>query len=314
MTFDHLDSIMLGPNPISDAKVIGDGISKDQYLEQPKGAKRGSPDYVLSGSDLMSFAECPHRWVNGYQEEGTAATEWGSLVDSFLMDRGSISERYIILPATYTNDKGEQKSWNWNANVCKAWRAENNACGLKEEVKNEVFFSAKGAAELILSDPQLAELFANSRKQVMLTGVYVDKETGIRVPVKSLLDLVPPADFLADFKTSNNAHPKAWARSVFQFNYHVQSSRHLDLWNAASGETRNDFRHIIQESFQPFEIGKRILSSEFIALGRSTYTKALKRYAKCLASGLWPNYEEEDGIRMVIDGYSVTEPDAWMIC
>lgn len=303
------------PNPISEAKVVGDGVSVETYLGQPDGAKRGDANYIMSGSDLMSFECCPHRWVSGYAEDETRATEWGSLLDCYLMDRGAILDRFIILPATYENDKGETKPWNWNANVCKAWREKNNAAGLKTEVKNEVFFSAKGAAELILSDPQLAEMFQSSRKQVMLTGVYVDRETGVRVPVKSLLDLVPPdVGYLVDLKSTNNAHPRAWKKSVFNFNYHVQSARHLDLWNAATGEQRNEFRHILQESVHPFEVAKRFLSSEFVAIGRQRYVQALRRYAKALSTGVWEGYDVQDGANdMIIDGWLLVSPESWMI-
>lgn len=314
MTFDNLDDILMAPNPISDAKDIGEGISSDEYLAQAEGVKRGNPNYVMSGSDLMEFANCPRRWLNGYKDEETKSTEWGSLLDGFLMDRGALGDRYIILPATYVNDKGETKPWNWNANVCKDWRKEYNPTGSREEVKHEVFFSAKGAADLILADPQLYELFKSSRKQVMLTGVYEDKETGIRVPVKALLDLVPPSDFLADLKSCNSAHPRAWKKHVFNYNYHVQAARHLDLWNAASGEQRNEFRHILQESIHPFEVAKRFLSQEFIALGRQRYIGALKRYAKCLQTGEFPGYDQpESSADLVIDGWLMTAPEAWMI-
>lgn len=312
--FDHLDEILFSPNPITEAKVIGDGVSSDDYLAQPNGVKRGHRDYLMNGSDLMEFDNCPHRWVSGYQEEETKATEWGSLLDCYLMNRGAISDQFIILPATYTNEKGEVKPWNWNANVCKDWRKEHNPTG-KTEVKNEVFFSAKAAAELILADQQLAELFANSRKQVMLTGIYEDKETGVRVPVKSLLDLVPlNASFLVDMKSCNSAHPRAWKKHVFTYNYHVQAARHLDLWNAATGEQRNDFRHILQESVHPHEVAKRFLSSEYLALGRQRYIQALKRYAYCIETNDWPGYDQpESSADMIIDGWLMTSPEAWMI-
>lgn len=314
MTFDNLDDAMLAPNPISQAKIVGDGVPCETYLSQPDGVKRGDPRYVMNGADLMEFALCPHRWVNGYSDEGSSATEWGSLLDCLLMDKAALAERFLVLPETYVNDDGEEKPWNFNAKVCKAWRLEKNPKGTRTEIKHEVFWSAKDAAELILADPQLAELFESSRKQVMLTGVYEDKETGVRVPVKALLDLVPPADFLADLKSCNSAHPRAWRKHVFNYNYHVQAARHLDLWNAASGEQRNEFRHILQESIHPFEVAKRFLSQEFIALGRQRYIGALKRYAKCLSTNDWPGYDTpESSADMLIDGWLMCAPEAWMI-
>lgn len=316
MTFEHLDDIMLSANPITDAVVVGDGVSVERYLEQPKGVKRGDPGYVMSGSDLMEFDNCPHRWRAGYEEEGTKETEYGALLDCLLMDGvKAVFERFIILPETYTSKDGDEKPWTFAATVCKEWRKEHNPLG-KTEIKSQLWGIAKTAADRLLSDPQLAELFATSRKQVMLTGIYHDKETGIRVPVKSLLDLVPPAPlgYLVDLKTCNSAHPRAWKKQVFNYSYHVQSARHLDLWNAATGEQRNEFRHVLQESVHPFEVAKRFLSSEFVALGRQKYVGALKRYAQCLSTGVFPGYDEaESSADMVIDGWLMCSPEAWMV-
>lgn len=314
MTYDPLDDARLASKPITEAVVVGDGVSVETYLAQPNGAKRGSPNYVLSGSDIIEFQNCAHRWVSGYSEDGTKATEYGSLLDCHLMDKQSLFDRFIMLPGTYTADDGAEKPWTFKANVCKAWREKHNATGLKTEVKREVWFQAKGAADLILADPQLAELFETSRKQVMLTGVYHDKETGVRVPVKALLDLVPNGNFLADLKSCNCAHPRAWKKQVFNYSYHIQAARHLDLWNAATGEQRNEFRHILQESFDPFEVAKRFLSDEFLALGRMKYVQALKRYAKAIHTGVWEGYDTaESSTDMVIDGWLLVSPEAWMI-
>lgn len=298
-------------NPIKRAVVCADGVSSETYCAQAPGVSRGHKDFVLSGSDLSEFEHCPHRWVSGYKDEGTKSTEWGTVVDCLLMDGNQ--ERFAITPETYTNDKGEEKPWSSNATVCREWKAAAIADG-KMVVKSEVFQSAFLAAELILKDPQLAEVFKVSRKQVMVTGWYDDTETGISVPMKCLIDLVPPMMFLADFKTCASAHPGPWARHVFSFGYHVQAARHLDLWNAATGEWRVEFRHYIQESYEPFEIGKRILSEDFIMLGRDTYLRSLQRYAQCLVTGVWPGYDvSKNNSQLVIDGHLLVQPEAWML-
>lgn len=299
-------------NPISEATICGDNVSFDTYLAQAEGVRRGDKDYILNGSDLSEFSTCPHRWVSGYKDEGTKATDWGTLIDLMLMDP-NFQERVAVCPETYKSDKGEDKPWNFNAGACKEWRTKAEAEG-KQVVKAETYADALAAAAIVKRDERIMRVLADSRKQVMITGFYVDKETGIRVPVRALLDLVPPKSFLADFKTSGSAHPRAWSRHVFQYGYHTQAARHLDLWNAATGEYRVEFRHYIQESYAPWETGRRILSEEYVVLGRDTYVRALKRYAQCLASGVWPGYDEAgNGSDMVIDGHTLVQPEAWMV-
>lgn len=298
-------------NPIKEATICNDGVSLETYQAQAPGVTRGHKDYIMGGGDIAEFDHCPHRWIAGYKDEATKSTDWGTIVDCLLMDGNQ--DRFAICPETYQNEKGEEKPWNFNAGVCKAWRDDAEAKG-KQVVKPDLFQSAFVAAEIVLKDPQLMDLFKSSRKQVMIVGFYEDKATKIRVPVRCLIDLVPPKGFIADFKTCNSAHPRAWAKHVFQFGYHIQAARHLDLWNTATGEQRVDFRHYIQESFAPWEMGKRILSEEFILLGRDRYSRALARYAQCLATNEWPGYDvSSSSADLVIDGHLVVQPEPWMV-
>lgn len=308
----YLSEMVSGKNPIVEAQVIGDGISSATYLAQNDGLKRGQPEYSMSGGDLAEFAVCPHRWVSGYKDEGTKATEWGTLIDSMLMDN-QWEKRWAVCPETYENEKGEHKPWNFNATVCKEWRTAVEAEG-RTVVKPDVLTEAKAAVKIVQGDERIAAVFASSRRQVMVTGFYDDRETGLRVPVRCLIDLIPPSLFLADWKTCNSAHPRAWAKHVFTFGYHTQAARHLDLWNAATGELRVEFRHYLQESYAPWEIGRRILSEEFVTLGRETYIRALKRYAGCLATGEWPGYDvSTNNSEVVIDGHLLVQPEQWMM-
>lgn len=308
---DWIADLLVVENPIKEAHDCGDGVTYETYARQPEGVTRGHPDFVMSGGDLSEFTRCPHRWRMGYRDGETRFTEWGQLIDCLLLTPQDFEKRFAVRPETYENDKGETKPWSGNSNVCKAWLEAHEGSQI---VKPDEVLRAGTAVKLIRDDEQLADCIADSRKQVMLTGFYDDKETGLRIPIKSLLDLVPPSGYLADLKTCTNAAPRAWKSQVFNFGYHQQAARHLDLWNAAHSDTRNEFRHIVQESFEPFEIGKRMLSAEFISHGRYSYVKALKRYAECLKRDEWPGYDQSDSnADLVIDEHLVVSPEAWMI-
>ena len=90
-------------------------------------------------------------------------------------------------------------------------------------------------------------------------------------------------------------------------NYHVQAALELDLYNSATGESRNEFRHVIQESYPPYQTGRRILTEEFIQMGRAKYTAALMLYAECLQTGEWHDYEKG----AMINGWSFCAPTSW---
>lgn len=287
-----------------DAKIVGDDVDPAIYAKETH--ERGEAGYVISRSSLMTFAHCPARWLAGYQQKATDALDFGSLADTLFLQPHRFLERYAVKPLTYKNDKGEEKPWNGNSNVCRAWLDDCGKSG-KLPVHAEDVAEAKLALRRI-------DTIRETRNQVEIRATYQDAEdisgegTTLTVPVKALIDIVPdaPADWLADYKTSISAHPRAWAKAVNQYNYDAQGAFFLDLFNAATGEERKEFRHIVQENYPPFEVGRRTLSAEFLSLGRDKYLKALRLYCKCLKTGVWPSYDAPSE-------WTVTEPELWMI-
>ena len=206
-----------------------------------------------------------------------------------------------------------EKPWNRNATYCQEW--EEAQIG-REIVKNERLASAKAAVKCLGDDLQIADLLRCSKRQVCIRAVYEDPETELRVPVQCLIDLEPAHEdkrfgmTLADFKTCENASVRSWENAVFNNGYDAQGAMYLDLHNAATGQGRTDFLHVVQESYAPWESARRILSSEFIEIGRMKYQEALRRYCQCLKTGNWPGYDE--GGR-AWNGWRFIEPLPWML-
>lgn len=295
--------------PLIDAKIVAKNVSNDVYFRQE--AQRGDPRFVMSRGELMEFNRCPQRWLRGYESEESKATEWGSLIDCLALQESEFAGRFAVAPETYVNDKGEEKPWNWNANVCKEWREDQIG---KEIVKSEKLTEAKNAVKMLYGNPTIAELLRCSEKQVMAIATYEDEETGISVPLKVLLDLVPKGETygkcLGDLKTATSAHPAVWARAVNEHNYHVQAAMYLDVYKAATGEDRTDWLHVVQESYPPWQAATWLLSSEFVELGRMKYLNALGKYCRCLKAGQWPGYEST---AITWGDWGIISPESWMV-
>lgn len=310
------------------AKIVGSGISYENYSAQPidveasKAAdapagdpiyvKRGDKRYIMSRGELVDFYACPMRWLNAPPEEPTTSLKYGSLLDILALTPEKFGDTYVIAPETYTNDKGEEKPWNMNANVCKDWMAKRSDMII---VKKADVDEAQIAVKRLLEDERITSFIGCSLKQVMVTADFKDEATGLMIPVRVLTDLAPDPKHplygksLGDFKTSKDAAPSGWAREVGSYSYHVQAALNLDLHTAAAPDIeRMEFRHLIQENSAPFQTGRRILSEEFIQLGRAKYLAALKLYAQCLHHNFWPDFETGS---KVMNGWSLTEPRAW---
>ena len=288
------------------ARIVKKQAEQSEYRKQEY--PRGDPRYRVGRSDLVEIAACPHRWLAGSDEDDTPSTQWGTLIDAMLLG-GKLG--IAVTPETYEAADGTMKPWNWNAKACQQWRDANEGQII---VKPAAMDRAECAVKRIRADAVIAEILKDADYQVWVEADYRHNDK-ITVPVKGLIDIVPAtADALADFKTTQSAEPRQYGRSIFNFGYHVQAAMYLDLWNAATNGKRNTFLHVIQESSEPYEIGRRMLDNNWLQLGRAQYQAALVLYGKCLETNTWPSYDdmEAPGI-MRVQGWTMTSPETWMI-
>lgn len=279
----------------TDGKIIGSGVSDVEYHRQE--FRRGDRRFVMSRSELCDFIKCPSKWLRGSQsQDDTDATEYGSLVDCLVTQPTRFDERYIIKPDTYINDKGESLKWTRAAKICKKWEDDN---GHLVAIKNDTIQGARTAVERLVNDSFAGELIQCSQKQVMATAIYNDRATGLQIPIKVLIDLVPDAlhseygQDLGDLKTCRDASPFAFKWAAYRSGYHVQSALYLDVYNAATvpDDERNGWLLVLSENVSPYEPATRWLDMEMIQRGRDIYLYALGLYCQCLKRNEWPGYD-----------------------
>jgi hypothetical protein len=302
-------------NPFHDAKLIGTDYDNEAYHKQE--GKRGSLEFIMRRSTLMDFYANPHKWIDGYERPATDAMDFGSILDCLAMQPDKFRGRYHVRPATYYNEKqGKDKKWTNAATYCKEWT---EAHSDKLICPAEDFESANAAIKAMQNDPLVWDLFEHSLKQVCVHAVYKDEATKLEVPVKIMIDLQPSrkhpffGNKLADYKTCQNAGHRKWKRHVFDYFYHVQAAFYADVWSALHPEEKLvEFIHVLQESYAPFAIGRRMLSGAFMNIGRNTYQSALAFYCQCLKDQRWPGLDD-NGTQRSIQGWTIVEPEAWMI-
>lgn len=306
---------------LTDAKILGKNVPYSKYSQQPNDVRRGDRMFVMSRGELLLFNHCPQRWRNGFKKPETDATEWGSIMDTLVTQPEAFTQRYVICPPTYEKQEGNKKEgyemvkkpWNRNATYCKEWEEAQVENGLIP-IKREDADAAKFALDCLKMDPIIKEWLEACDCQVHGQAKWTDQETGIEVWIRCLLDFAPRTGTkfekcLGDFKTAASCAFKSMIYSVRDFGYDVQAAMTLDIWNAATGEARDDWRIVAQESVPPYQTARRFISAEFIQRGRDVYEAALKRYARCLATDTWPGFDDEKvaGVQN-INGWSSIDP------
>lgn len=295
---------------IKNAKVAGSGVNSEEYHAQTE--PRGSEKFAMSPSTIKTFAHCPSRWRDGYESPDSKAKANGNLFDCLLLTPEKFKLRYAIKPATYYDEKsGEDKPWNANSKVCKEWLADHADF---EDVSQKEVDETHKAIERLRRDEVISKFLDASDKQVMVTAEWHDQGTGLVIPIRCLMDLVPRVgtEFeksLGDIKTTRSAGLRKFQRDVYNLGYHIQAAFDIDLFVAATKEDRINWCFILQENYAPYQSGKRLLGQDFIELGRAEYARALTSYCACLKRNYWPDYDDNDE---AIQGWSLIVPDPWM--
>jgi len=274
---------------------------------------RGNREFVMSRGELFKFVECPAKWIAGSgEDEESDALTWGTAIDVLGPHPERFSELYAVAPATYKNEKGEEKPWNWNAKVCQAWR---DGQGEKTVIKNDLQ-SRLIAALKVLRESDVQPLIECSKTQVHVVGQWRDMATGLTIPVQCLIDLVPDKENsqwgrrLCNFKTARCGDPDTFPRVIEDYGYDVGAALDTDLYIAATGEDRTDYVFAVQENIPPYHVTSPLmaLTTEFIEYGRVKYRIALREYAQCLATNKWPSYPTGD--RLVYGDLQFLDPKA----
>ena len=293
-------------NPITNAKILPN-FNPLHYTK--RSIKRGDKAFVMSRSQLHEFSKCPSKWIRGggSEDESTTSTNWGTLIDCLLTQPDKFADMFSVRPNKYPSDDGE-KPWNGNSKWCRKWIADQGGLIV---ISEETLREANWAVQRLKQDPNTSALLDGAKVQVFVAGEYHDRDTGLVIPVCGLIDVAPKADALVDIKTARYADLARWGRVVNEHWYDAQGAIYCDLWEAATGEKREEFWHVIQENSSPYEIAHASLSVEFLSMGRAKYRNALRLYAHCLATGDWLTY---NGIAtgLNIGGRNVVGPESWM--
>jgi len=288
---------------IKNAVIVGDNITPERYNAEDQ--PRGSASFVVRSHVICEILRNAQRWVKGYESPQSKAQAYGSLFDCLLLTPFQWPKRYAVVPGdapkkpSKTQINAEKPSPKTIAAIA-WWDKWNKEHAGVEIVSQDDNAKAHAAIARLREDKMIAELIDASAHQLMIVAEWHDRATGLVVPMKCLIDVVPPASHpvfsnsLWDTKTTQNASPRSFSMDAMKYGYANQGALYLDLFNAATGEQRSDFGHIVQESYHPFEYRTPppLLSQRFLGHGRLLYQRALSIYCKALQSGAWPSYDK----------------------
>lgn len=217
-----------------------------------------------------------------------------------LSDKGTIAELAAILrangrPVTLWSD------------VKQTW-LENN--GHRTVLDADAWDQLHRMRDSVMAHPAARALLTAVPGKAEQSVYWVDDATGELCRCRP--DFWRNDGILVDVKTTEDASPEEFARSIAKWRYHVQHPFYVDGVNAARKQARLNvaparaFVFLVAEKKAPYAVAVYSLDVESVGLGRLEYQRDLATLHECKQSGTWPGYG--DNIKAIsLPGWHITK-------
>lgn len=232
-------------------------------------------DPAISASHLHAIARSPYHYWSRYLDpnrtpvEPTAAMRLGSLVHCAVLEPEDLLQRYSVAPDRRTKEG-------------KAAVARMAAEGIEAVSESDMALALSMAASVRVH-PAAAALLAQGKAEQSFW--WDDAATGLRCKCRP--DWYIGAT-VVDLKTTTDASPAAFARSVATFRYHVQASHYLAGLHGAER-----FVFIAVEKTAPYAVAVYELDAAAMAAGDELRQRDMRIIADCRATTDWPGYGDD---------------------
>lgn len=146
-------------------------------------------------------------------------------------------------------------------------------------------------AAAVHAHPAAGSLLTSCPGEAEKSVYWIDATTGVLCRCRP--DWWRDDNVIVDLKTTEDASPEGFAKSIANWRYDVQAAYYLDGVQQATGKRPKAFVFIAVEKKPPYGVGVYVLDSESLDLGRAQYQHDLRVYAECVRSGEWPGYGDK---------------------
>lgn len=262
---------------------------------------RALPGLNFSTAKFLLRSPQHYRHAKDTPIEPTDEMKLGTWVhEAFLEDRLPPVE-----PAPETLDG---KKWTIQRNDCKEYVAAKEARGI--EIVSRTLFSRYAGMVLALKESKMANRFkAGCSERESAAQANIDGG----LLIKGLLDGwgvdrngVP---FIVDLKTTDDASPNAFAKTIVNRDYDLQAVWYMTLkgWldrNPANGTESATFCWIAVENKAPFTVQCYLATYAVIASGRHKMAKVIRAYQKGIIEGFQTGYSNDEILPIGIPGWA----------
>jgi exodeoxyribonuclease VIII len=151
--------------------------------------------------------------------------------------------------------------------------------------------------DAVMAHPMARALLTGKPGKAEQSVYWIDEKTGVLCRCRP--DFWREDNIIVDLKTTEDASPEGFAKSIANWSYDTQDAFYTDGVLAATGKPLRAFVFLAVEKSarvvdgQALGVGVYQLDEAGRAIGRAKYQEDLAVYAQCAKSNIWPCYGDK---------------------
>jgi len=267
---------------------IHENVPAEVYHQRVMGVVNTGALKVLHGKTPAHY----RAWLEEEPDEESKALEFGRALHCAMLEPAIFDATYVQpVEHPYRRPTAMQRNAKKPSDATLAaigyWDAWNAANAGMIEITVAEKRMIQGMAAAVMAHPEASILALASRREV--TVIWTDRRTGLLC--KARYDLWDDRIVvIGDVKSTEDATPSAFSRSVARYGYHIQDAHYLDGARSL-GFTQADFVFIAVEKEPPHGTITYRLNEESRKHGHELRYRAMDTLAECIETDRWPGYE-----------------------
>lgn len=257
----------------------------------------------VSKSHLDLVARSPlHYWAryvdpNRVEPEPTPAMLLGTALHTHVLELEAWDERYITAP------DGVDRRTKAGKELWAAFEAEAEG---RAVISRADLDQVQAMSRAVYRHPAAALLLGMEGK-AETTHMWTDEATGLECKCRPDW-LTADGSIVVDLKTTEDASPAGFRKSISSWRYHVQAAWYLHGLEQATGTRPEQFIFVCVEKKAPHAVAVYAADAEMIAAGAEAAARDLDVLATCKQANAWPSYSEQIEI-ISLPGWMRPRPD-----
>ena len=255
---------------------LHENVPFDEYKQWPAVSKHDL--------DLVAKSPAHYRAAKQFPPETTPAMHFGTAAHTWILEPDKAPNEVAVRPKLDRRTKAGKEAWaEWEmmhghkamVSDADARHLAAMAAAVHEHEIGGVLVSGSEHVEASLFGPNpVYEINCRCRPDLINTD----------------------RDLVIDLKTTVDASPWAFGKSMHKYRYHVQAAFYLDMARNLGVVSENaSFVFLVVEKQPPYGVALYAVREEDIERGRLQYERDLSRYKYALETGNWFGYSKAVG-------------------